>query len=186
MIYFSSDLHFGREVFFTEKYTERHKLWGNVDEMNEQLIKNWNETVSNDDVVFILGDFSNIEDRNKNTQIWNRLKGKKKLVLGNNDNEMYLDPLCFKPGLVVLPSCITITTPSAELFLSHYPTLDWKNKFKWVDGEKTPYSIHLYGHVHHKQMEALEGMRAYNVCVDQNDFKPVSLESILKLLNLTC
>ena len=61
-IFFTADTHFGRESFFKEVYTDRHKIWKNAQEMNEALIENWNKTVGRDDTVFILGDFSNIDD----------------------------------------------------------------------------------------------------------------------------
>lgn len=186
-IYFTADTHFGRENFFKEKYTERHNIWADVNEMNEALIKNWNDTVGRDDTVFILGDFSNIEDSLENLRIWNRLNGKKKLIIGNHDTNKRLNIKHFPLGSVTFPSCTTINTPEWELFLSHYPCVDWNNKNKWdEDGNKVGYnSIHLYGHVHTYQVPELEGQRAYNVGVDCNDFRPISLEEILKKLNLT-
>ncbi|MEG0579990.1 MAG: hypothetical protein RR490_08750, partial [Niameybacter sp.] len=68
-IYFTADTHFGREGFFKEEYTNRHKLWKNASEMNETLIKNWNEVVDRNDSVFILGDFSNIDNSVENLRL---------------------------------------------------------------------------------------------------------------------
>lgn len=186
-IFFTADTHFGRQGFFEERYTDRHKIWKDVNEMNEALIQNWNKTVTKDDVVFILGDFSNIEDPIANLRIWNRLNGKKKLILGNHDTKSRLDLRHFPLGKVTLPSCTTINTADWELFLSHYPCIEWNNKHKWDEsGNQAGYhAIHLYGHNHSKQMPELRGMRAYNVGVDLNNFRPISLEDILKNLNLT-
>ena len=186
-IFFTADTHFGRDSFFKQGYTDRHKIWKNAQEMNEALIENWNKTVGRDDTVFILGDFSNIDDPMRNVRLWNRLNGKKKLILGNHDTQQRLDIKNFPLGKVTFPSCTTINTPEWELFLTHYPCLDWTNKYKWdEEGNKIgQHAIQLYGHVHNKELPALEGERAYNVGVDVNNFRPVSLEDILKSLNLT-
>ena len=49
-----SDTHFGHENII--QYCNRP--FKNVEEMDSALIKNWNETVSNKDVVIRLGDFA--------------------------------------------------------------------------------------------------------------------------------
>ena len=184
-IYFTADTHFGREEFFTEEYTDRHKFWSNPQEMDEALIKNWNDTVTREDTVFLLGDFSNYDDPIKNQRIWNRLNGKKTLILGNHDTRKRIDERNFPYGRVSFPSCITVNTANWELFLTHFPCLDWTNKYKWIDGVAIAHAIQLYGHVHNNRVPELEGQRAYNVGMDNNDFRPISLDEILKRLNLT-
>lgn len=184
--WFTSDLHFGRKSFFEEGWGSRPQLWDSAEEMNEGLIDNWNSVVAHNDVVFIVGDFSDIDNSIENMRIWNRLNGKKTLILGNHDTNKQLSPTHFPMGKLAFPSCTSITVNGWEIFMSHYPTLEWKNKWKWNGNERVgPHAIHLYGHVHNRQMEELAGERAYNVCTDINDFTPISLESILKRLNLT-
>lgn len=56
-----------------------------VEEMDEALIKNWNETVSNNDVVIHLGDLG-LGKKEYIAGIVSRLNGKKILVMGNHDN----------------------------------------------------------------------------------------------------
>ena len=184
-IYFTADTHFGRDDFFNEGYTERPKLWKNAQEMDEALIKSWNETVGREDTVFLLGDFSNYDDPIKNQRIWNKLNGKKKLIVGNHDTLKRIDERNFPFGKIAFPSCITVNTANWELFLTHFPCIDWTNKCKWINGEQVDYSIQLYGHVHDNPVPELEGKRAYNVGVDNNNFRPISLDEILKRLNLT-
>lgn len=53
--------------------------------MDETMIKNWNETVSNKDVVLHLGDFG-LGNKEYISSIVKRLNGKKILILGNHDN----------------------------------------------------------------------------------------------------
>ena len=52
--WFTSDLHFGHKNVIT--YCDRP--WATVEEMNEALIKIWNDTVHPKDTVYCLGDFS--------------------------------------------------------------------------------------------------------------------------------
>ena len=51
MIYFTADLHFYHEKII--KHTKRS--YHTVDEMNKSLIKRWNDKISYDDEVYILG-----------------------------------------------------------------------------------------------------------------------------------
>ena len=53
MLYFSSDHHF----FHANVIRYCNRPFGSVQEMNEALILNWNKTVTNDDIVYHLGDF---------------------------------------------------------------------------------------------------------------------------------
>jgi calcineurin-like phosphoesterase family protein len=49
-----ADLHFGHTNVI--KYSDRP--FTDADDMDESLIKNWNNTVSKDDIVYVLGDFT--------------------------------------------------------------------------------------------------------------------------------
>lgn len=53
--------------------------------MNECMIKNWNETVLNKDVVIHLGDFG-IGNKSHIASIIKHLNGRKILIKGNHDN----------------------------------------------------------------------------------------------------
>lgn len=184
-LWFTADLHFGREEMIQKDYMPRYKKWDTVAQMDETIIDNWNKLIDKQDNVFILGDFSNYEDKEKNIRLWRRLNGKKVLILGNHDTPSRLDIRHFPIGSVCLPSCSTIYSGAWELFLTHYPVLDWKNQFIWNNNKATPNAIQLYGHVHDKKIPELDNLRAYNVSLDNNDLKPVSLEQILNKLKIT-
>ena len=58
--------------------------------MNEAIVKNWNDTVSDDDIVYLLGDVAMGSDLQANLRLINRLKGQKYLAYGNHDTEARL------------------------------------------------------------------------------------------------
>lgn len=64
------------------KYCNRP--FDSVEEMNEQLIKNWNKVVNDKDVVYMMGDFALCGKDNIIT-LGKQLKGRKRLILGNHD-----------------------------------------------------------------------------------------------------
>jgi calcineurin-like phosphoesterase family protein len=70
MVYIYSDPHFYHEKIID--YTDRP--FDNAEEMNEALIKNWNDVVNKDDKVFVLGDFG-LGNKEQMKAIVKRLKG---------------------------------------------------------------------------------------------------------------
>ena len=81
-IYLTSDLHLGHDRDF---------VWGargfnNIDEMNEALIERWNNTVDDEDDIYVLGDL--VLGSIANTDYLKRLKGRIHIVFGNHDTEM--------------------------------------------------------------------------------------------------
>src|SRR4051812_8195892 len=79
-LYFTSDLHFGHQRIIELC----NRPFGSVEEMNQTIIDRWNDTVKNDDTVFVLGDVAmgKISD---SLPLVKKLKGNKHLVSGNHD-----------------------------------------------------------------------------------------------------
>lgn len=77
--YVISDTHFGHANII--KLADRP--FKNVDEMNKTIINNWNSIVNDEDIVYILGDFS---FKGKSADYYaKQLKGRKILIKGNHD-----------------------------------------------------------------------------------------------------
>lgn len=124
-----ADLHFGHSNII--KYCNRP--FENADEMNRAIIKNWNETVSNNDTVLVLGDVG-FGSKEYIASLIKQLNGKKILIMGNHDNwseQTYRDM-----GFHTV-SRFPILWNDFYL-LSHAPL---------ILSETTPY-FNLYGHVH--------------------------------------
>lgn len=78
-IFFTSDLHFGHQNII--RFCNRP--WKTTDEMEEALIENWNSVVTDDDIVFDLGDFA-FAPNSKWKEILGELNGQHHLIVGNH------------------------------------------------------------------------------------------------------
>ena len=84
MKFYTSDLHLCHENML--KFEPESRPFKTIDEMNEAIIKKWNDKVKQDDEVYILGDFCFDNQGNKATAFLKRLNGKKYLIKGNHDS----------------------------------------------------------------------------------------------------
>ena len=83
--FFTSDTHFGHKNII--HLAERP--FKDVQEMNEMLVKNWNDTVSPNDTVFHLGDVA-LGPIRESLEYIRRLNGDIRLVIGNHDRNFRL------------------------------------------------------------------------------------------------
>ena len=133
-VFFIGDPHFGHANII--RYDGRP--FNSVAEMDEELIRRWNEVVGDNDIVIIVGDLTWYDDE-KTAEILKRLKGRKVLVKGNHDN---LGPLSmaelyqFHHGYLELNDYET----RKKLVISHYP-------IHFYNGQRRG-TIMLYAHVH--------------------------------------
>lgn len=80
--YFISDTHFGHE----SRIRLANRPFSSVDEMDEQLIENWNSRVGPEDTVYHLGDFCFRNARGAE-HYRSRLNGTIHLIRGNHDSQ---------------------------------------------------------------------------------------------------
>ncbi len=173
MIYFTSDLHFYHENII--KHANRP--FNNADEMNSVLIKNWNKTVSDQDSIYILGDFT-MKGCDYAERILNILHGRKHLIKGNHDR--FSDQSNFDKSLFVeITSYKEIVINNTRFMLFHYPILEWNHYFR--------NAIHLHGHQHNHREYNIENRKnkllRYDVGVDANDYKPISVDKIIEFFS---
>lgn len=159
-IWFTADFHLGHKNVI--KYCNRP--FTSTTEMNTQLIKNYNKLVSNEDIVYILGDLSFLNTIST-TEIVRSLHGYKFLVKGNHDRKT--NSAYRKMGFVeVYDQPIFLLN---RYLLSHEP----------VD-LYMPSMVNIYGHVHEKAVN--DDPNRFCCCVEQTDYKPISLDQIEKHL----
>jgi len=166
MKYFlTSDLHLGHANII--KYCNRP--FKDVDQMNRELVRRWNERVSDEDIIYHVGDFcfkNSSEARGEGQKChaikWiEQLKGQKVFIRGNHDKNNSLRTLT--------ESCV-IKHAGIEYFLTHSP-----------QDASQEYLINFVGHVHERWKYRLYNDTVLiNVGVDVHDFYPRTIDEILK------
>lgn len=164
-IWVTADPHFYHAKVI--KYSKRP--YKNLSSMHRDLVERWNNTVDVNDMVIILGDFVWDTSHNRIFNITKRLKGRKILVLGNHDAgtiSKYLND-----GFDFVCNSFRLDWCSKKLFFVHDP-----NKVPKKDHQS--YDIILHGHTHLNPFPKNNG-RFINVCVEQTNYKPILLNSII-------
>lgn len=146
-IFFTADHHFGH--FNAIDFCGRP--YKTADEMNEDYIAAWNETVADEDSVYYLGDFT-LWDGDFARGIWLRLNGRVAVVPGGHDKRWLKghkkEPMHTKSGrnIEVLPPLLTLSFNVAhrpqKIVVCHYPVASWdcKHHGAW----------HVHAHAHGK------------------------------------
>lgn len=172
-IWLSSDLHFCHNRDFV--YQPRG--FDSVQEMNEAIVKNWNELVSWDDEVYLLGDCM-LNDNYEGCKLLNSLAGKIYIITGNHDTATRVQEYVnLRPTILHLGLAHILKYNGYIFYLSHYPTLCGNS-----DDDKPLKSrvINLCGHVHTKDPFAdWDKGLIYHVELDAHDNKPVLLDNII-------
>lgn len=161
-IFVTSDLHLGHYNII--KYCKRP--FNSLDEMNNTLVNNWNSTISKNDKVYFLGDLA--FGRNSSTDYWLRkLNGDIVFFKGNHDNSVNIN---FRDSA-------RLTFGNIPFFLTHDPAdipADWKG---WV----------IHGHHHNNHPDDYPFInyckKTINVSVELTNYKPVNMNTILRLLS---
>lgn len=170
--FFTSDLHFGHNNIL--KYENRP--FKDINEMDNQLIRNWNAVVGKNDEVYILGDVSFHKDPHKTLNILRKLNGRKYLILGNHDKQIIKDSK-LREQFEWVQDYSKITIDGIKVVMFHFPIQVWD--------ERHHNAIHLYGHIHSnvgKHIMEYDIPNSYNVGIDVNNYTPVSFEEILRKL----
>ena len=176
-IFFTSDLHLDHGNII--KYCNRP--FTDPLSMTEQLILNWNNQVSTDDCVFVLGDFLWNKDIDRLNSVTNRLNGKKVLIKGNHD--YFEDQDYLNCGFSKVSNLLEVEINNNLFVLCHYQMMHWNKSHHG--------SFHLYGHQHDKKQYMSNhlvykqlGMseRKMNICMDSNNYHLYSLNDIINTL----
>jgi len=139
--------------------------------MNSTLTNNWNNIVTPDDTVYIIGDFL-MGPRQRTKEFADRLNGHKILIIGNHDKRKY----CIEAFEEVLDYKF-IEYDGHSLLLVHDPEMA-PDIIK--QSEHEVYDV-LCGHVHEKwKHKQVNGIVYVNVGVDVREFRPVTIERLIE------
>lgn len=163
-----SDTHFDHKkiIEFVDEVTgKRIREFDTIEQMNKHIIDLWNATVTDEDIVYHLGDLIFGE----RYEILRELKGKKTLILGNHDNAHLTT---YYPYFEKISAGDVV----GKYILTHVPV--HPNQL----APHTRFTINVHGHMHKKSV-LLEGsteldFRYRCVSVEQTGYKPILLNSI--------
>lgn len=172
MIYFTSDCHLFHNNII--KYESITRPFNTVEEMNEVIITNWNNTVKPEDEVYVLGDFimgmaDNIEPTLK------RLNGKITLVRGNHDTKTKLAE--YRRLEIEVKDIVYIPYKGRFFIGCHFPMTN--EEFIRMVIEDNSEVVFLYGHTHSKSPKGYVN-GTYHIGADTNNLTPISIEQIWK------
>jgi len=178
-VFLVSDTHFGHAGVcrFTHQDTDvKIRPWTDPDEMDEDMVRMWNETVRPNDKVYHLGD---VVINRKSLGIMRRLNGDKVLIRGNHDifrDEEYREHFRELRAYHVMNGMI----------LSHIPV---------HEDSLGRFGVNIHGHLHTNRVMKARGVdaktgkvlysddidpRYHCVCVEQTNFRPILFEDVIK------
>ena len=178
-VFLVSDTHFGHLgvcKFMRSDGVTKLRPWDSADEMDEAMVKTWNERVKPTDKVYHLGD---VVINRKALGIMHRLNGDKVLIRGNHDifkDDDYREHFRDLRAYHVMNGMI----------LSHIP----------IHSESLGrFGVNIHGHLHANRVRKARGVdaktgtvlysteidpRYHCVCVEQTDFAPILFEDVIK------
>ena len=181
MNFFTADSHFS---ILDETIIPRDfRPFSSLEEMNEEIIKIWNKSAGEEDIIYHLGDFINYNSfDNKYYEDYfkmvKKIKAKVVLILGNNENKVLKSEFGgnfekFKQFLIelgfheVVEKSMQINIGSKTYTLTHRPTdANMQSQFN------------LFAHIHKSGFVKKFG---FNVGVDNHYFKLFSENDIIEL-----
>lgn len=165
MKWFIGDLHFGHEKLLA---TQTWSRFSSIEEHDNYIIEKWNELITEEDSVFILGDVA-VAGANKEQAFSKvlQLKGRKTIVLGNHDH--------FYPNLF------------QKIFEDRVYGCYWLKNQNWILTHipihpaqlENRFSANIHGHLH---TQKINDPRYMNVSCEQIEFTPISLDQIREYL----
>lgn len=166
-IWFISDTHFNHENIATKFKLDDGtpaRPFSSVQEMNEIMIKNWNDNVKEQDHVWHLGDVI-MGPRQECGKILSRLKGKKRMLLGNHDQIKGSNLITYFQKVELWR-----IFKEDDFICTHIPLL--KETFRKVN-------FNVHGHIHNN---TINDPAYINVCVERINYTPIHMDEIKAII----
>jgi calcineurin-like phosphoesterase family protein len=132
--FITSDLHFYHKNIMN--FCQETRPYRDVEEMHSSMILHWNSVVSEDDIVFHLGDFS-FSGYEKTKKVLDQLKGNIIFILGNHDKVIRTQ---MRDDEYQKFDYLELKYKSHKIIMSHYPIACWNGQGRG--------SLHFHGHSH--------------------------------------
>ncbi|MFA5586335.1 MAG: hypothetical protein WDA02_07295 [Saccharofermentanales bacterium] len=164
--FFTSDLHFDDDRL---NLYGRDLMFKNSKEVDEYIIKKWNENITDDDLVIVVGDISVTKKGLDNLK---KLNGEKWLVKGNYDKSVddggtgkyKISDEILSEYFTKIVDELEIKIDDEKIYINHFPT------------NRKPQMMNIVGHIHGTWKVK---RNIINVGVDAWHFIPVS-EDLIK------
>ena len=170
-VFLISDTHFGHEktcTVFKREDGSPLRPFANAEEMDEFMVKAWNECVKPNDKVYHLGD---VVINRKFLHVLGRLNGDKVLIRGNHDIFKLEDYTQYFRD-------IRSYHVMNGMILSHIPI---------HEQQLARFGCNIHGHLHSNRVMRTNKYgvqeidpRYHSVCVEQTDFTPILFEDVIK------
>ena len=168
-IYFQADWHLGPNCFRTLSQRGFGTNW--VQHM-EHLRKCIQETVSRNDILFILGDLGFKGDTRLLGDFIKSLKCQVFVCYGNHDSEREIDKLKKENVICDCRESYRFNWQDNSFHLSHFPLKEWHNFYRG--------GYHLYGHTHANIPQYLRSM---DVGIDNIGYYPIHIKDVISKLS---
>jgi calcineurin-like phosphoesterase family protein len=165
----SSDLHFGHKNIMNFCPESRRRFNNDLAYMNEAMVKEWNDLIAPEDLVYILGDVAFMSGSDA-AKIMNRLNGTKILVEGNHDRKTLMD-VNFRGAFKEVHKYLDITYEGTKVVMFHYPISEFDQMHRG--------SVHFHGHLH-GGVSGLEHYRVLDVGMDATGVIAITMEDAIK------
>lgn len=171
MIWLTSDLHLCHD----REWIYKPRGFNSVYEMNAAIVENWNNTVSMEDDVYVLGDLM-LNDNDEGLRLIKSLKGNIHIVLGNHDTDSRIEFYNQCWNVVEVENALRLKYNGYHFFMTHYPCITAnleKESLKQC-------TINLFGHTHQQNNFYQDMPFMYHVGVDSHKCVPVSIEQVIE------
>jgi len=184
--FITSDLHLSHNNIWKPDYASRPV--SSTEEMNEMLISNWNEVVSQNDTVYVLGDVC-MGKIAESLPLCELLQGHKVLVFGNhdrmfrpkNDNQFHKWMTEYSQ---YFESITNEMVWNDRLLFNHFPyTGDHTPEVRYLEDRPVNQGLWLcHGHTHQK--EFVSGPRQIHIGVDASiaDYAPIPMDLVISTI----
>ena len=184
--FITSDLHLSHNNIWKPDYASRPV--SSTEEMNEMLISNWNEVVSQNDTVYVLGDVC-MGKIAESLPLCDLLQGHKILVFGNhdrmfrpkNDNQFHKWMTEYSQ---YFESITNEMVWNDRLLFNHFPyTGDHTPEVRYLEERPVNQGLWLcHGHTHQK--EFVSGPRQIHIGVDASiaDYAPIPMDLVISTI----
>lgn len=184
--FLTSDLHLSHNNIWKPDYASRPV--SSTEEMNEMLISNWNEVVSQNDTVYVLGDVC-MGKIAESLPLCELLQGHKVLVFGNhdrmfrpkNDNQFHKWMTEYSQYFDVITNEMVWND---RILFNHFPyTGDHTPEVRYLEDRPVNQGLWLcHGHTHQK--EFVSGPRQIHIGVDASiaDYAPIPMDLVISTI----